>query len=49
VSIPSINYTQKLGLYMVAPQRRGFPGEQRRPENGASPSPAPSASPSAAP
>lgn len=41
VTIPSLNYTQKLGIYMIAPQRRGFPGEQRRAEPGASPSPAP--------
>jgi hypothetical protein len=47
VSVPSLNYTQKLGLYMIAPQRRGFPGELRRPESGASP--APSAAPSPSP
>jgi hypothetical protein len=41
VTVPQLNYTQKLGIYMIAPQRRGFPGEQRRPEPGASPSPSP--------
>jgi hypothetical protein len=34
---PTLSYTPKLGLYFVTPQRRGFPGEQRRPE----PSPTP--------
>ncbi len=41
VTVPSLNYTQKLGIYMIAPQRRGFPGEQRKLEPGASPSPGP--------
>jgi hypothetical protein len=49
VPVPSLNYTQKLGIYMMTPERRGFPGEQRRTENGASPSPAPSSSPSPSP
>ena len=45
VTPPSLNYAQKLGLYIMMPQGRGFPGEVRRPENGSPLSPAPSPSP----